>query len=525
MVGTFHGSVDFGGGTLVSSPWTDIGETWDVYAASFDSLGEHAWSRVLARNRDPRGHALSLAIDGGGNLVLVGAFRSIDFGGTTLTSTFSDAFAAKFDPNGELLWAKKFGIAGPGPGNIAYDVAIDADGNIVMVGSIAGRMDFGGGVLQSFGGSDVFVVKLDPDGGHIWSRRFGGIGGLEEGRLVALDGSGRITIAGRYPGGIDFGGGPLYGDYDEIFLATFDSSANHVWSRGFLVGTPGAFILGDLASSAAGDVAMAGYFFGSIDLGGDVVYGQGGLVARYDPTGTYLGKFVAAGGVSAASFGRDESLVVSGSFDGAFDLGGEVLTSFGKSDGYLASFDTDGALEWAMQIGGSGYDGAGHASRAGSDLWVFGGFDDGIDLGGVRYDGSATFLALFGVRLPAPVLDVSLFPSAGAVEVRWNVTTEQPLDTLTILRGILPASPEPIFTTPFGAGSGSFVDRDVVGGRKYQYQLVVTTPQGVEYRSSTVTATPNVLAFKNALAQNAPNPFNPSTSIDVLRECARQRGC
>ena len=509
----FHGSIDFGGGPVVSHPWSvSLGEYIDVCVARFDSLGEHTWSRVVAGATYMR--AQSLTIDAQGNLVMVGDFRgTADFGGVSLTSTFADAFVAKFDPDGDVLWAKRFGLSGP-LGNVAEDVAIDADGNIVVIGTLSGRMDFGGGVIQSFGSWDVFLVKLDSAGGHVWTRRFGSAGN-QQGTCLAIDGRGHLIVAGHVSNSIDLGGGPLATNGDqEAFVADLDDQGGHMWSR--VIHGQIQYIDFDIDASASGRVAVGLLFGNSIDLGdGEVLYGQGSLVAVYDVTGAYRWKFYPEHqGVFDATFDDHERLVVCGLFSGLLDIGGQRLASVGDTDGYIARFDADGAFEWVTQVGGDGRDAVTQIVDAGHDVRVMGGFDDGIDLGDSHYDGSATFLARFGHVPPAPVVDVSLFPSAGAIEVRWNVTTEQPLDTLTILRGTPPASLQPIFTTPFGAGNGSFVDHDVAGGRAYQYQLVVTTPQGVEFRSSTVTATATVPTFANTLAQNAPNPFNPSTSIN-----------
>ncbi len=55
-----------------------------------------------------------------------------------------------------------------------------------------------------------------------------------------------------------------------------------------------------------------------------------------------------------------------------------------------------------------------------------------------------------------------------------------------------------------------FTDRDVVPGTSYRYQIGVTDGDG-EFRSPIVTV--NVPAVGSSLAQNTPNPFNPTTLI------------
>ena len=514
IAGWFHGSADFGGGPIISRPWVnEFGENSNIFAARYDSLGQHTWSRVLA-SADGYVNPLSMAVDAERNIVVVGQFRgTLDLGGLTLTSSFIDAFAAKYDINGVLLWGKRFGISGPGE-NAANDVAIDANGDIVMIGTMAGSVDFGGGIIYSFlNSSDVFLVKLDPAGGHVWSRTFGGLD-VQQGRHVVIDGQGHLKVCGHFSRSIDLGGGALTAiSSQEMFLADFDPQGNHAWSRS-VRGSNAPFYT-SFDGSDAGFVAFGTLFGDSIVLDGETLHGRGYVAAVLDPTGTYRWKFYpGVHPILGVSLDENEGLVVSGQFYGSLDIGGQTLTSMGNVDGYLAGFDANGEFEWATQIGGNGSgDTAKHTLGVGNDIWVWGEFDHGIKLGEVRYDGAANFLARFAWRPPAPVMEVSLIAAIGAIEVHWNVTTERPLDTLTILRAEPPASLQPVFTTAFAPGSGSFVDHVVVGGRTYQYQLVVTTPQGVEYRSSTVTATATVINYANTLAQNAPNPFNPTTSI------------
>ena len=59
----------------------------------------------------------------------------------------------------------------------------------------AGAVDFGGGPSPQAEGR-AFVVKLQPDGGHMWSRRFGYGDGLGNQVNAIRNGSdGRILVA------------------------------------------------------------------------------------------------------------------------------------------------------------------------------------------------------------------------------------------------------------------------------------------------------------------------------------------
>lgn len=73
---------------------------------------------------------------------------------------------------GTHLWSRRYGD--PSTQQNAA-LAVDNAGNILVGGSFYGTVDLGlgGGALVSAGGADVFLAKLDPNGEHVWSKRFG----------------------------------------------------------------------------------------------------------------------------------------------------------------------------------------------------------------------------------------------------------------------------------------------------------------------------------------------------------------
>jgi len=101
---------------------------------------------------------------------------------------------------------------------------VDTAGNVVMIGSLEGYVDFGGGLLMTAGGqtntsSDVYVVKLSPTGAHVWSRRFGNASD-QDGRAGATDGMNNIFVGGEFYGTLAFGNTPISSSSgDDAFLA------------------------------------------------------------------------------------------------------------------------------------------------------------------------------------------------------------------------------------------------------------------------------------------------------------------
>jgi hypothetical protein len=285
---------------------------------------DHIWSKGFGNQWTQR--ARGVAVDRDGNVIVVGHFAgAIDFGGGPLIGSGDfDIFVAKFASNGAHLWSKSFGN---GDYQSGEGVAVDPWGDVIIVGGFRGVVDFGGGVLISKGLDDIFVVKFSPEGRYLGSRRFGD----ENGQLacsVAVDASGNIIIAGSFSGTVDFGGGELVSAGDsDIFLAKFRYDGTDLWSKSF----------GDGHKQSARCVA---------------VNHSGGVV-------------------------------LTGCFDGAVDFGGGALTSTSPDDIFVAKFGSDGRHLWSHGFAGRLYQEApGVAVDASGNVIIAGHFYDTIDFGG-----------------------------------------------------------------------------------------------------------------------------------------------
>jgi hypothetical protein len=94
------------------------------------------------------------AVDGDGNQYMTGRFHlgeiDFDLGGShpgnvdllTPSGDGYDGFVAKYDADGEFLWARSFG--GPGdPDDLPWRIATDGFGNAYVSGEFNGSADFG----------------------------------------------------------------------------------------------------------------------------------------------------------------------------------------------------------------------------------------------------------------------------------------------------------------------------------------------------------------------------------------------
>jgi hypothetical protein len=333
VTGFIGGTADFGGGPIVSAGG------FDVFAVKLAQDGKHLWSKRFGDASEQGGW--DVAVDEAGNVVVVGYFAgTIDFGGTPLTSAGdSDAFVAKLDPAGTHVWSKRFGDAS---GQQADSVAVDAGGNVVVSGLFHGTVDFGGTPLTSAGGGDVFAVKLAAaDGAHLWSKRFGDAAPQYRSR-VAVDAGGNVLVAGELAGTIDFGGTPLVSaGGSDAFLAKLDPAGSHLWSKRFGDGADGQW-LDTVAADALGNVVVGGSCVGSVDFGGGPLVAEGSfdaVVGKLAPDGAHLWSKRFGGPEDAYGHAAVDALGgvwLAGTFAGAIDLGKGSLASAGGYDIFLA---------------------------------------------------------------------------------------------------------------------------------------------------------------------------------------------
>jgi hypothetical protein len=152
--------------------------------------------------------------------LITGEFeKALDFGGGALISKgYEDIFTAKFDPDGTHIWSRRFGDR---DNQFAWDIDVDAAGNTAVTGYFSGTVNFGGGALVSQGDVDIFTAIFDPGGRHLRSGSFGGAG-WQRSYGVASDAWGNVIITGTFENSVNFGGDDLSqaGGYD-IFIAKF----------------------------------------------------------------------------------------------------------------------------------------------------------------------------------------------------------------------------------------------------------------------------------------------------------------
>jgi hypothetical protein len=152
-------------------------------------------------NSSFKNEAFDVEVDLQGNTYVVGYISgSTTFGQNNSINTVQgpeDAYIAKYNPQGSLLWVRSFGGLNA---DRAYDLALDASGNAYFSGQFFGQVQFGSFTLNSNSNSkDIFISKISPSGSVIWAIKDGGQGD-ENVMGLTLDTQGNLLLTGQFKG-------------------------------------------------------------------------------------------------------------------------------------------------------------------------------------------------------------------------------------------------------------------------------------------------------------------------------------
>lgn len=213
-----------------------IGGGQDVFIAKFNTDGVLLWSTYYGGNDNE--YSENIKTDINGNVIIIGYTKSTN----AIASNGShqsvygdgdyDAFVAKFNTNGQLLWGTYYG------GNdmdYGKDIAVDISGNIYVTGWTASTnaIASSGSHQSSYsGGYDAFLVKFNPNGVRSWGTYFGG-NNLDQAQGIACDAQGNIIMVGETAStnGI-YTSGSLQnslGGNNDAFITMFNSNGVRKW--------------------------------------------------------------------------------------------------------------------------------------------------------------------------------------------------------------------------------------------------------------------------------------------------------
>ena len=369
IAGHFTGSLSLGSFHLSGQ-----GE-FDIFIAKLDAKRKVLWAGALGGPSND--NEVSIVVDKKSLYVMAQSSGGIDVDPGPGVKIFdnvgspwtNDGFFAKYDAkNGKLQWAHQLQDAS---GWSSSSIAVDKSA-VYITGYFSGAVDFNPGageyILNSFGGSDIFVGKYSLQGNFIWAQQIGGYGeDMAWGILINDD---QMYIHGSFEGYVDFdpkkGEHFLYDNYGGAgFFGRYDAESGkfryaHAIGNGTILALSkfqnNIYIAGDFAGPIDADPGSGEYYIGSSDFNN-----LNGLVGQYDAKdGSFhwanailCTNFIGPRRVLADATGIYLSGYLSGSadFDGGY---GEVNRTSTGIDAFSANYGLAGNLRWAKAMGTPG---------------------------------------------------------------------------------------------------------------------------------------------------------------------------
>lgn len=435
----------------------------------------------------------SVAVDKDGNVLVVGSFRELaNIGGVMVQSQGGyDAFVAKYTPAGQTQWVRTGGGTGADEGRC---VAVDSNGNVFITGFFQLTAIFGSSPITSHGGYDIFTAKYSPTG----TLPAGGESN-DHGYGIATDDVGNCYVTGGFRDFCEFDTTHIWAsDGLDIFVQKFDGAGNQLWverAGGCWDEHGNRIFVGE-----NNHLWISAYFYGRTAAGSTVIGTAGdrdALFLHMTSDGTLEGfKHLGGPGVDSgqdAWIDAEGQMYIAGAFSNTVNFGNTVsLTSLGGQDFYVAKYGPDGGAIWARRGGGT-------ADDYGWAVAV-------TPLGDVFHSGPFQSIGVFGdtVLISSGDFDVAVVKYDASGDFQWarkmgGVGYDYNYDLTTDLLGN-------VYVVGHFDGTATFDDTTIFGAGGWDF-FVAKVAGGGEIGIDNHTPT------EFELAQNYPNPFNPSTAL------------
>jgi len=337
-------------------------------------------------------------VDENNNVYMVGKFsETVDFDpnpnvDSNITSSGStDCFLQKLDENGNYIWTRTWG--GENADN-ALDISTDSQGNIYIVGSFYGSVDFDPSpaeyLLNSSEGEifdyynfkseyvptyDGFVLKLDNAGNFLWVNKFGAaytvysyysnyqfVAGNDVISNIEIDKNDNIIVGGSYDGRNVFDGNtlvPFDYSYSYAARASFigkidNSNGKAIWADGINSGSVYGLEIDQSGNIiVAQSILIYEYFYGYYSFAE-----SNHELRKFDSNGQFIWSYP-TDEIAFEKIGIDScsNVFAVGSFSLEEDFDNDTLSNFTlnpfNGDNFLLKLSEAGSFEFALQYDAS----------------------------------------------------------------------------------------------------------------------------------------------------------------------------
>jgi hypothetical protein len=225
-------AADASGNIYIAGHISTSGVDPDYLLLKLGANGQQLWSATYAGPNNATDRVWTMALDPAGNVLITGA--------TSSSLTMLDYLTAKFDPNGNRLWAARYSGTGTFSEDNTSAIKTDSEGNAYVTGYSAA----GGGAFA------FATIKYDPNGNQLWAARYNAANGFDAAADLALDGQGNVFVTGLSTDPVT-GPNIVTVKYHQVPVAGLPQITNPPQSLEVIAGTNATFEV-----TATGDVPL-----------------------------------------------------------------------------------------------------------------------------------------------------------------------------------------------------------------------------------------------------------------------------
>lgn len=304
-------AVSSGGFLMCGNTDPGTGTNRDAWLLRVDANGNQLWNQSYPRDAPEWLKDVVECSDGG--FAATGTAPDI-------LGINDDVLVLRTDANGNQLWNSTFG--GPNP-EVGWAI-IEVSGGGFAVISYTDQ--------NSAGLEDMWLIRLDANGNHLWNHTYGGA--ADDAGFDLTETSGGFALFGRTE---SFGAGG-----SDMWLVHVDASGNHLWNQTY-GGTDDEWGLG-FRELANGDFGLCG---DTLSFGPNAGVATNAWFLRITATGTPLWNHSYGG--TAIDWVIDFNELS----DGFVLCGASRSFGAGGADGYIIRTDANGNLQWNETYGGA----------------------------------------------------------------------------------------------------------------------------------------------------------------------------
>lgn len=186
-------AVDADGNVVAIGTQRNDDEIYDIVVRKYDADGGGLWTETFGGAFADRDFGDSVAIDAAGNIYALGTER--------FDVQMDQGWLRKYDADGVEVWTETVAW-------IPRDVTLDADENIVLTG-------------YGLSGSDIAVVKYDPDFMQLWALEKDVANDFDTGSSLFVGDDGNVYVAGS---------SAKMGEQDNLWAGKLDADGAGLWS-------------------------------------------------------------------------------------------------------------------------------------------------------------------------------------------------------------------------------------------------------------------------------------------------------